>query len=369
VMGVFGDGATTQVALLDLPGLVSGGAAAAGAPARRVRGAWAHAAGAGLALLVVDAARQAGRPDPRVVALAARVGAAVGGGGGGEAAAAGAGEATVPAFPPVALVLNKIDAIPRAERDAALARVAADLAAAGAVEGAGGSGSAPHPPPPSSSSLDPWAALAGPPPLPPPLPPDGSPLPPFTAVFALSSTKINGGAGFPGNPGLGALRAFLLSRARPGGWAVPPSPDGAPTDRGWPGVAAQAVSAELFAALHGDVPYGLDVRPSDWRTLPDGSVRVAVDVTVPRPSVRAIVLGRGGDVVRRVGTRARRALKRAMLAAADGAAAVENAVGVDGGGGGGDGGGGTTTPRPPARPAPTDVHLFVDVKVAARRAR
>ena len=53
LLGAFSAG-PAQVALLDLPGLVAGGAAGAGgATARRVRGAWAHAAEAGLALLVV----------------------------------------------------------------------------------------------------------------------------------------------------------------------------------------------------------------------------------------------------------------------------------------------------------------------------
>lgn len=359
LLGAFSAG-PAQVALLDLPGLVAGGAAGAGgATARRVRGAWAHAAEAGLALLVVDAERQARRPDPRVVALAGRVGAAIGRGSDGGSGDAPLSPSSSP-FPPTLLILNKVDLIPGREREAALAHVAADLVAVAvaAARGAGEVEEGGREAPPAPAAADPWASLGGGNrPIAPPLPPPGAPLGPFAGVFALSSLK--------GGPGLDALRARLLASAAPGPWAVPPSPDGAPTDRGWPGVAAQAVSAELFTALRGDVPYTLDVRPIGWATLADGSVRGEVEVLVPRRAVRGILVGTGGGRIRAVGIAARAAVKEAMAAAAAAAAAEADAASaaemVDGGG---EGGGDRPPPRrrPVAAP-PTDFHLIVTVRV------
>ena len=60
-----------QVLLLDTPGAVSAKEARGPAHARRIKAAWTSSEGCDAALLVVDAARQASRPDRRVTALAA----------------------------------------------------------------------------------------------------------------------------------------------------------------------------------------------------------------------------------------------------------------------------------------------------------
>jgi GTPase Era involved in 16S rRNA processing len=374
LLGAFSAG-RAQVALLDLPGLVAGGAASGGHTARRVRGAWAHASAAGLALLVVDVERQARRPDPRVLALAGRVG----------AAAAAACPATP--FPPALLILTKTDLIPGSQRAAVLAGVAGDLvavaraaAAAARREGDGeeekgdgevGGGAeaapaAPAAPTTAAAAADPWACFdGGARSLPTPLPPPGTAVPPFAGVYAVSSLK--------GGPGLDALRAALLRAATPGAWALPPSSDAAPTDRGWPGIAAEAVSAELFTMLRGDVPYTLGVRPVSWTALADGSVRGEVEVLVKSEAVRGIVVGTGGGRIRAVGMAARAVVKEAMAAAAAGAAAeadkaraemeMEEEMEMERDGGGG--GSAAPAPRPsrPLDPPPKDLHLIVKVRV------
>ena len=194
------------------------------------------------------------------------------------------------------------------------------------------------------------------------LPAPGTPAPPFAGLFAVSSLK--------GGPGLDALRSALLRATTPGPWAVPASSDAAPTDRGWPGIAAQAVAAELFTALRGDVPYTLDVRPVAWAGLADGSVRGEVEVVVPREAVRGIVLGVGGGRLRAVGMAARAAVKEAMAAAYAAAAAEADAALAEMDGQKGEAGEGAAGP-PPRRlaPPPKDVHLIVKVRVDTRARR
>jgi GTP-binding protein Era len=234
-----------QVALLDTPGVVGPRALRGPRHARRVASAWATAADADAVLLVVDAARQAGRPDERVTALARALGE-------GPAGWRDRGEW---ACPPATLVLNKVDLIPRAAREAALAAVAAPLLSAAPFPG---------------------------------------------GVLPVSAAK--GG-------GVADLRAALLAAAVPRAW---PLPGGAATDRTPGEVAVEIVREKLFLRLRDELPY--DVRPvlTSWHDCRDGAARVEVDVLVGREPVRRMVVGRGGAVVGEVGIGARRDLEAVL---------------------------------------------------------
>lgn len=66
---------------------------------------------------------------------------------------------------------------------------------------------------------------------------------------------------------------------------------------------AEAVREQLLARLSDELPYSIAVRVTEWE--PD---RIRCDIAVERSSQKGIVIGRGGRMLRDVGTAARREL-------------------------------------------------------------
>ena len=110
-----------QAVLLDLPGVVGPEHYRNPTHATKVSSAWAVAAGCDLLLFIVDANRQARRPDPRVVDLLASARA--------NLERLKYTEVTGLSMPPAVLALNKVDLFRGAEDREALKRVARELAA------------------------------------------------------------------------------------------------------------------------------------------------------------------------------------------------------------------------------------------------
>ena len=110
-----------QAVLLDLPGVVGPEHYRNPTHATKVSSAWAAAAQCDLLLFIVDANRQARRPDPRVVDLLASARA--------NLERLKYTEVTGLSMPPAVLALNKVDLFRGAEDREALKRVARALAA------------------------------------------------------------------------------------------------------------------------------------------------------------------------------------------------------------------------------------------------
>jgi GTPase len=96
-------------------------------------------------------------------------------------------------------------------------------------------------------------------------------------------------------------------------WAL--LPEGPPlygpdqlTDRTERFLAAELIREQLFLALRQEVPYALAVLIEDWQDRPAGDVVISATIIVERDSQRAIVLGKGGAMIRQVGTAARGAI-------------------------------------------------------------
>ena len=68
----------------------------------------------------------------------------------------------------------------------------------------------------------------------------------------------------------------------------------------------------MFRALRAELPYVVAVTLAHWHDCRDGAVRVGVELTVPRPSARAVVVGAGGAVVGAIGIAARTELERLL---------------------------------------------------------
>jgi GTP-binding protein Era len=80
------------------------------------------------------------------------------------------------------------------------------------------------------------------------------------------------------------------------------------TDRSERFLAAELVREQLMMRLHQELPYALTVEIEEFKRL-DGVLRIGAIVWVEREGQKQIVIGKGGDVLKFVGTRARHALR------------------------------------------------------------
>jgi GTPase len=83
------------------------------------------------------------------------------------------------------------------------------------------------------------------------------------------------------------------------------------TDRSERFLAAELIREQLFLALRKEVPYAVAVVVDSWEERP-ADVVIGANIVVERESQRAIVLGKGGSMIRDVGTRARVAISELL---------------------------------------------------------
>jgi GTP-binding protein Era len=99
-------------------------------------------------------------------------------------------------------------------------------------------------------------------------------------------------------------------------WAL--LPEGPPlfdadhlTDRTERFLAAELIREQFFLALRQEVPYAIAIVIDEWNERPTDVV-ISASIVVERESQRAIVLGKGGTMIRDVGTRARVAISELL---------------------------------------------------------
>jgi len=68
---------------------------------------------------------------------------------------------------------------------------------------------------------------------------------------------------------------------------------------------AELIREAALECLADEVPHGIEVVLEEWARRPDGLLRVAAKVFVERESHKPIVIGRGGAMLKRIGTKAR----------------------------------------------------------------
>jgi GTP-binding protein Era len=77
-------------------------------------------------------------------------------------------------------------------------------------------------------------------------------------------------------------------------------------------LAAEVLREKLFLNLHQELPYQMTVETDRWEEKKDGSAEIRVSVYVSREGHRGIVLGKGGQTLRRIGQSARLELEEAL---------------------------------------------------------
>jgi GTP-binding protein Era len=84
------------------------------------------------------------------------------------------------------------------------------------------------------------------------------------------------------------------------------------TDRTERFLAAELVREQLFLKLRQELPYAIAVRIDHWEERPRGDVIITATILVERDSQKAIVVGKGGAMIREVGTAARGEITRLL---------------------------------------------------------
>ncbi|MCB9982726.1 MAG: GTPase Era [Rhodospirillales bacterium] len=119
----------------------------------------------------------------------------------------------------------------------------------------------------------------------------------YTATFMISSLK---------GDGTKDLLADLAERAQPGPWVYD---EDQITDLPMRMMAAEITREKIFNQLHKELPYAVMVETESWEEFDNGSVKISQRVFVERDSQKAIVLGKGGAQIKKIGQEAREEMK------------------------------------------------------------
>lgn len=119
----------------------------------------------------------------------------------------------------------------------------------------------------------------------------------FSATFMVSALT---------GDGLDSLRDHLAAALPEGPWLYPEDELSDLPERL---LAAEITREKLFLKLRQELPYAATVETEEWTEFEDGSVRIAQVIFVQRDSQKAIVLGKGGQMIKTIGAAARQELE------------------------------------------------------------
>ena len=118
---------------------------------------------------------------------------------------------------------------------------------------------------------------------------------PVAETFFVSATT---------GDGVAELKAALAAALPPGAWRFPPDQLVDASERL---LATEITREQLYLQLHAELPYAAAVETERWEERA-GSVEIHQQILVERASQRAIVLGRGGERIKAIGSAARAAI-------------------------------------------------------------
>lgn len=106
--------------------------------------------------------------------------------------------------------------------------------------------------------------------------------------------------------GIDDLMANLTARLPEGPWLFPEDQVSDMPERL---LAAEITREKLYNELHRELPYATTVETESWEDKKDGSVRIAQVIYVERDTQKAIVLGKNGRQIKRIGAQSREELQ------------------------------------------------------------
>lgn len=119
----------------------------------------------------------------------------------------------------------------------------------------------------------------------------------FDDTFMISA--LNG-------DGVDDLVAFLAARMPEGPWHFPEDQVSDMTERL---LAAEITREKLYLQLRQELPYATTVETETWEERKDGSIKIEQVIFVERDSQKSIILGKGGQQIKKLGAAARTELE------------------------------------------------------------
>ena len=120
----------------------------------------------------------------------------------------------------------------------------------------------------------------------------------FSATFMISATSGNG---------VNDILAYLDEVISEGPWHFP---EDQISDLPMRVLAAEITREQLFLLLRHELPYSVTVETETWEEFTDKSVKINQTIYVQRDTQKAIVLGKSGAMIRKIGTAARKELRK-----------------------------------------------------------
>jgi GTP-binding protein Era len=115
----------------------------------------------------------------------------------------------------------------------------------------------------------------------------------FDHCFMISALKKRG---------LDNLKSLLVSLAQDGVWHYP---DDQLSDMPFKLSLAEITREQIYANLHQELPYQIAIETEHLEQFKDGSIKLSQVIYVVSESHRRIVLGKGGQTIKRIGEKAR----------------------------------------------------------------
>ena len=115
----------------------------------------------------------------------------------------------------------------------------------------------------------------------------------FEQVFMISALK---------GDGVSDLLAWVAGRMPEGPWLYPEDQVADIQSRQ---LAAEITREKIYLRLHDELPYASMVETEKWEERKDGSVKIDQVIYVQRDGQKAIVLGKGGATIKKIGELAR----------------------------------------------------------------
>jgi GTP-binding protein Era len=122
----------------------------------------------------------------------------------------------------------------------------------------------------------------------------------FEDVFLISALK---------GEGVADVAQWVAARMPEGPWLYP---EDQAADIPLRLLAAEVTREKLYLRLHDELPYASTVETEKWEERKDGSVRIDQVVYVQRDGQKAIVLGKGGATIKKIGELARTELEELL---------------------------------------------------------
>lgn len=122
----------------------------------------------------------------------------------------------------------------------------------------------------------------------------------FDEVFMISALK---------GKGVKDLLAYLASTMPEGPWHFPEDQVSDMTERL---LSAEITREKMYLQLRQELPYATTVETETWEDRDDGSVKIEQVIFVERDSQKSIILGKGGQQIKKLGSQSRLELEEIL---------------------------------------------------------